>query len=145
VSRWILLAEDNEDDLALALRVIRKLDPEIRIVTARDGEEAVDVVANCPEDDIPALILLDMKMPRRSGLEALREIRKIPHFQCVPLVMLTSSDEPTDLASCYANGANSYTVKPIDFDEFSRQMASTIDYWMRINRLPVKSSMRVGC
>ena len=143
--RWILLAEDNDDDLALALRVIRKLDPDIRVVTARDGEEACEIAESTAENDVPALVLLDIKMPRRSGLEALRQIRKHHPFRCVPVVMLTSSDEPNDVAGCYAEGANSYTVKPIDYDEFSHQMASTIDYWLRINRLPKASALRLKC
>lgn len=136
MSRWILLAEDNDDDLALALRAIRKLEPDVRVVTARDGQEAILQLEASGDDDPPSLILLDMKMPKRSGLDALQSIRQSEELRYVPVVMLTSSDEPDDVSRSYAGGANSYTVKAVDFEHFSAQIKRTIDYWTRINRQP---------
>jgi two-component system, response regulator len=138
--KLILVVEDNEDDLALGLRAIKKCKGDFRVVTARDGAEAVDILGLGPipnqEPIAPDLILLDLKMPKKSGIEVLESIRANAAFDMTPVVMLTSSDEPSDLEACYGRGANSYTVKPVDYSSFVDQLCTTVDYWTRINRCP---------
>ncbi|CAN5386169.1 response regulator [soil metagenome] len=140
VGEWILLAEDSDDDLALALRAIRRAGLTHRIVVARDGKEALEVLgltgADRTEPESPELVLLDIKMPLHTGLDVLREMRKCPRFKGVPVVMLSSSDEPRDLREAYELGANSYTVKPVSYEEFNHQLCATVKYWTEINRVP---------
>ena len=146
--KLILLAEDNDDDLALGIRAIKKCEGDYRVVTARDGADALELlglgpVPN-PEPLKPDLILLDLKMPKMSGLEVLERVRASDDYFSTPVVMMTSSDEPSDIALCFEAGANSYTVKPVDYADFIQQLCMTISYWTRINRQPAKQAEKSG-
>lgn len=131
----ILLVEDNPVDLDLTLRAFasRKLTNPIEI--ARDGEEALAYIEKWEKgDDIPVVILLDLKLPKVNGLEVLEVIKKHPVFKTIPVVVLTTSSESTDVKAAYELGANSYIVKPVDFDKFI-EVAKQIElYWSVLNR-----------
>jgi two-component system response regulator len=138
----ILLVEDNEDDLALTLRALEKnhLHNEVEIV--RDGQEALDLLfrrgayASRPVDELPELVLLDLKVPRVEGLEVLRQIRADPSTQYLPVVVLTSSSQERDVVQSYQLGANSYVQKPVDFDDFIEATRQLGMYWLVLNKLP---------
>ncbi len=138
----ILLVEDNEDDVALTVRALEKnhLQNEVEIV--RDGQEALDLLfrrgayASRPADDLPELILLDLKIPRVDGLEVLRQIRSSPVTKYLPVVVLTSSSRERDVVQSYQLGANSYVQKPVDFDDFIEATRQLGMYWLVLNKLP---------
>ena len=138
----ILLVEDNEDDVALTVRALEKnhLQNEVEIV--RDGQEALDLLfrrgdyASRSPDDLPELILLDLKVPRVDGLEVLRQIRASPITQYLPVVVLTSSSQERDVVQSYELGANSYVQKPVDFDDFIEATRQLGMYWLVLNKLP---------
>lgn len=138
----ILLVEDNADDLALTLRALRKHNVANRILVARDGVEALDLLfpaeakADAIPQDLPHLVLLDLKLPRVDGLEVLRRIRSHPTTRLIPVVILTTSDEQQDLLAGYGYGANSYVRKPVDFTEFTEAVRQLGIYWFMLNRLP---------
>jgi len=138
----ILLVEDDEDHVRLAMRALQTNRIANDIVVARDGEEARDYlfglgkhkgrdVAECPE-----LIVLDLKLPKISGLDLLRRIRAHDSTRFVPVVVLTSSDHDVDIATSYGLGANSYVRKPIDFDEFMDSLRRMSVYWLVVNEPP---------
>lgn len=136
----ILLVEDNEDDVALALRAFRKHAPDREIRIAGDGVQALDFLLGAggepPAPALPQVVLLDLKLPRLDGFQVLERIRRSPRTSHLPVVMLTSSAEHVDIQRSYALGANSYVRKPVSFAEFldiARQLAS---YWLSLN-LPV--------
>lgn len=137
--KLILLVEDDPDDEELARQSLAKYQPAPDVVVARDGVEALDYIfgkgayAEQGPAKLPALILLDLKLPRLSGLDVLRQLRETPDSQLVPVVMLSSSGEPSDIKSSYESGANSYVRKPIDFGDYSEAMRDLGDYWLRIN------------
>ncbi|HSI72135.1 MAG TPA: response regulator [Fimbriimonas sp.] len=134
----VLLVEDNPDDEGLALRAFKKSGVKNRVLVARDGEEAVKKLPEFVNGSVPALILLDLKLPKLSGLEVLERIRANPTTCQVPVVILTSSDEMVDVSGCYARGANAYVRKPVDFDEFIEAIDSIVKFWLRRNLLPTK-------
>jgi two-component system, response regulator len=140
-ARLVLVVEDNADDERLTVRAL-KLGQPVRIVVARDGREAIEflfdgrLLSEMDEHEYPDLILLDLKLPKVNGIEILRRIREVDRTQQIPVVVLTSSDEERDITQCYANGANSYICKPIDFTEFTETVKSVANYWLRTNRLP---------
>lgn len=131
----ILLVEDNPIDLDLTLRAfaMKKLSNPIQV--ARDGEEALQYMERWEKGEPkPVVILLDLNMPKVSGLEVLRIIKLHPDYKSIPIVILTTSSESSDLHSAYQLGANSYIVKPVDFDKFV-EVADHIDlYWRVINK-----------
>jgi hypothetical protein len=131
----ILLVEDNPIDLDLTLRAFsaRKLTNPIQI--ARDGEEALAYIEKWENGDIvPVVILLDLKLPKVNGLEVLEVIKKHPTFKTIPVVVLTTSSESNDVKTSYELGANSYIIKPVDFDKFI-EVAKQIElYWSILNR-----------
>lgn len=138
----ILLVEDNGDDVALVRRAFRRAGIATRLEVMGDGDAAVEYLQGTGEYadriawPLPRLMLLDLKLPRRSGLEVLEWLSTQPHLQPQAVVVLTSSRENTDLRRAYALGANSYLVKPVDFDDLLGMVQTLNLYWMRMNALP---------
>ena len=138
----ILLVEDNQDDEDLARLAIEYSGVTCEIQVARDGAEALDVLIGSTRgqdknlDVPPRLVLLDLKMPKVSGLEVLKRMRSNPRTKYVPVVVLTSSSERRDLADAYASGANSYIRKPVDLEDFNRIMRGICSYWLQLNEYP---------
>lgn len=133
----ILLVEDNPVDVDLTLRAFasRKLSNTVHV--ARDGEEALAWLPRWEAGEpVPAVILLDLKMPRVSGLEVLRALKSHPQFRAIPVVVLTSSSEDADVRTAYDLGANSYIVKPVNFDKFMDVAAQIELYWCVLNKVP---------
>jgi CheY-like chemotaxis protein len=138
----ILLVEDSADDEALTLRALTRNNIGNEVVVARDGEEALDWLfcrgqhrSRDPHDQ-PALVLLDLKLPKVDGLEVLRRIRDHADTRLVPVVILTSSREEQDRLRGYLNGANSYIRKPIDFAHFVEAVRQVGLYWLVLNEPP---------
>ena len=138
----ILLAEDNPNDEALILRAFKKSGVSGQITVVRDGAEAVDFILgqgaykDRDRRDLPQLIILDMKLPKLSGLEVLRVIRANAHTRLLPVIMLTSSSEEQDLIESYRSGANSYVRKPIVYDQFLEAIRQLSLYWLNLNEPP---------
>jgi CheY-like chemotaxis protein len=130
----ILLVEDNPMDVDLTLRAFARRKLVNPIDVARDGEEALDYFKRWDEGEkLPVVILLDLKLPKISGLELLEKIKKHPKYNSIPVVILTSSTEDTDIKRAYQLGVNSYIVKPMDFDKFM-EIAEHIEvYWAMLN------------
>jgi two-component system, response regulator len=139
----ILLVEDNPDDEELTLRALDRNHIANEVVVAHDGEEALDFVfgrgawAGRDPADLPALILLDLNLPKLDGLGVLRQIRADERTRRAPVVILTSSREQQDLLRGYDLGANSYVRKPVEFDEFVEAVRQLGVYWLVLNELPV--------
>jgi two-component system response regulator len=142
----ILLVEDNPDDEALTVRALKKNNIGNNIVVARDGAEALDFLfctnayADRDPNDLPQLILLDIKLPKVDGLEVLRRIRSEARTRLLPVVMLTSSKEERDLIVSYESGANSYLRKPVDFTHFIEAVRQLGVYWLVLNEAPPNKS-----
>lgn len=136
-SRPILLVEDNPVDLDLTLRAFERRNLANPVLVARDGQEALDWIPRWEAGEpLPLVILLDVKLPRVNGLEVLRHLREHPVSQHIPVVMLTSSSEERDVQMAYQNHANSYIVKPVNFDKLM-DVATQIElYWCLINHPP---------
>ena len=138
----ILLVEDNPQDEMLILRVLRKNNLANEVSVARDGQQAVDYLlregefANRGGPDLPSVVLLDIGLPRLSGLEVLQRLRADVRTRLLPVVILTSSDEERDRLQSYQNGANSFVRKPLDFGEFAETIARLGVYWLVINETP---------
>ena len=138
----ILLVEDNPRDAELTVRALGKRNLANQIVVVRDGEEALNWLLARGEHtgrdaaQVPRVVLLDLKLPKLSGLEVLQAIRADPRTRALPVVVLTSSKEDRDVEACYALGVNSYIVKPVDFDNFSAAVAATGHYWLLLNERP---------
>jgi two-component system response regulator len=141
---WILLVEDSPEDRELAIHALSRGEFRGRVEQAKDGVEAIDRLfcrgewADRDPDDLPRAVLLDIKMPRVDGVEVLRELKASERLANVPVVMLTSSAEPKDIATCYALGVNSYVVKPVDIDEYFRSIGDVGRYWVLLNRTPTE-------
>lgn len=133
--KTILLVEDNSDDEKLTLRAMRQSEVPNVIVVVRDGAEAIDYLLTEVQKGhrLPSLILLDLKLPKISGLEVLERLRAEEATKNLPVVVLTSSDEENDIAQSYSLGANSYIRKPVDFDEFIDSVRQLGVYWLTIN------------
>jgi two-component system, response regulator len=135
----ILLVEDNPNDVKLTLHAFRTANLANSIHVARDGVEAIEYlfgVAPSPDNELPQrpkLILLDLKLPRLTGHEVLKRIKEDPRMAEIPVVMLTSSSEETDVMKTYSGGANSYIVKPVDFEQFTEAVRDIGKYWLVIN------------
>ena len=132
--RPILLIEDNPDDVELTLRALNKNRIANSVVVARDGVEALQILMS-PGASMPAVVLLDLKLPKLSGFEVLKKIRSTPHTRLLPVVVLTSSREERDLIESYALGANSYIRKPVDFSEFVEAVQKLGMYWLLLNEI----------
>ena len=128
--------EDNPDDVTLTLRAINKAGICNKIVVAEDGAEALEVLHGPGEQNLPALVLLDLKLPKVDGLEVLRQIRGDERTWRLPVVVLTSSLEERDLAAAYDLGANSYIAKAVDFEQFSHAVRNVGVYWLMLNQPP---------
>jgi two-component system response regulator len=138
--RLLLLVEDNRDDEALVLRALRKGELSPRVVVAHDGVEALKYLlpSSAAEERIaplPHLVLLDMNLPRMSGLEVLRRLRADERTRRLPVVMLTSSREERDVAQSYDLGATSYVRKPIGSEEFAEVIRQVALYWLSLNEV----------
>ena len=140
--RCILLVEDNPDDVELTLRAFKNGNIRNEIVVARDGAEALDYLfvtgayAGRDADIMPAVILLDLRLPKIDGMEVLRRLRADERTKLLPVVILTSSKEERDLIDGYTLGANSYIRKPVDFVQFSEAVRHLGLYWLIINEPP---------
>ena len=132
MNKPILLVEDNPDDVELTLRAFRKSNIVNEIIVARDGEMALDMLFG-EKRIVPAVVLLDLKLPKIDGLEVLRRIRESAEMSLLPVVILTSSREENDLLDGYRGGANSYIRKPVDFDRFERAIGLIGHYWLELN------------
>jgi two-component system, response regulator len=133
--RAIFLVEDNPDDEKLTLRAFKKSKVANPVIVAHDGQEAVDRLFD-PGNALPAIILLDLKLPRISGLEILKRVRADARTKLVPVVILTSSMEDSDRLTGYNLGCNSYIRKPVDFDKFVDAAGQLGLYWLVINEPP---------
>jgi two-component system response regulator len=140
--RTILLVEDNADDEALTLRALKRNNIGNPVVVARDGVQALDwLFGRGPHSSrdpriVPAIVLLDLKLPKVNGLEVLRALRADERTRTTPVVILTSSREEQDLVASYDLGANSYIRKPVDFGQFSDAVRQLGLYWLVLNELP---------
>ena len=137
----ILLAEDNKNDVELTLSALDEYNLANEVVVVRDGVEALDYLFRRGQfadhaNGIPAVILLDLKMPRMDGLETLRQIRAEARFKHVPVVMITSSREEQDLVRSYELGVNAYVVKPVDFQKFVECIKQLGFFWAVVNETP---------
>jgi CheY-like chemotaxis protein len=145
--RNILLAEDNANDVELTLAALREHRLTNEVAVARDGAEALDYLYRRNKfaarvDGDPALILLDLKMPRVDGIEVLRQIKSDPRLKMIPTVVLTSSREEQDLLRTYDLGVNAYVVKPVAFHEFMDAVKQLGGFWAVVNEVP--PSRRLG-
>ena len=137
----ILLVEDSPADAELALRALRKGKLANNVTWVKDGAEALDFIfrrgayAGRPEQN-PKLILLDLKLPKVDGIEVLKRIKADERTRVIPVVMVTSSAEGRDITASYELGANSYIVKPVEFERFSETVAAAGFYWMLMNKAP---------
>ena len=139
----ILLVEDNDHDAELAVRALKKNNIINTIIHVKDGPEALDYIfckGSYEQRDIgqaPKIILLDVKLPKLTGLEVLKTIKEDQRTKMIPIVMLTSSKEEPDIKKAYQLGANSYIVKPVEFERFIEAMKNVGYYWMLINQNPI--------
>ncbi len=142
-NKTILLVEDNPQDEMLALRALGKVNLANDVIVVRDGQQAIDYLfregefADREGPDLPAVVLLDLGLPRLGGLEVLERLRADPRTELLPVAILTSSDEEQDRLQSYRNGANSFVRKPLDFAEFAEAVSQVGVYWMAVNDPPV--------
>ncbi|TVR55041.1 MAG: response regulator [Puniceicoccaceae bacterium] len=134
----ILLVEDNPDDIELTLRALSRHNLANRIQVIEDGETALAVLRQRVErvEPMPRVVLLDLKLPKVSGLEVLRQLKESETTRGVPVVVLASSREDSDLREAYRLGVNSYIVKPVEFVKFARAVSELGYYWVLLNELP---------
>ena len=131
-NRSILLVEDNPDDEELACRAFQENHVTNPVIVARDGQVAMDLL-KVPGSELPAIVLLDLKLPKAGGLQVLKAIREDPRTKLVPVVILTSSRQDSDLITAYALGCNNYIRKPINFNEFVEVIGTLARYWLQFN------------
>lgn len=137
----ILIVEDSQEDAELAIRALKKNKLANNIVHLVDGVQALDFIFGTGEfagrniQRVPKVVLLDLKMPKVSGMEVLQRIKQDPVMKTIPVVVLTSSGEDPDIKRCYELGANSYIVKPVEFVNFSKIVSDLGLYWMVINKV----------
>ena len=128
----ILLVEDNPQDEKLTLRALAKVNLANRVLVVRDGQEALDYLM-AAEAELPAVVLLDLNLPRVGGLEVLARMRAEPRTRLLPVVILTSSDDERDRLATYRSGANSFVTKPVDFPAFVEAVSRLGTYWALLN------------
>ena len=140
----VLLVEDNPNDAKLALRALKKNNLLNEVFVVKDGVEALDYIFAENEysyrsiDDPPKVIFLDLKLPKINGIDVLEKIKSDSHTKNIPVVIFTSSAEDQDMQRCYELGANSYIVKPVEFESFMDAVARLGFYWLLLNKTPVK-------
>jgi two-component system response regulator len=138
----ILLVEDNPQDAELTTRALKKNNLANRLITVEDGAQALDFIfcrgkyATRDNGHSPKVILLDLKLPKVSGLDVLRALKQDEKTRAIPVVIVTSSREDPDIKTAYALGANSYVVKPVEFDAFAESVSSLGLYWLLVNQPP---------
>jgi len=141
-NKVILLVEDNPSDVKLTRRALEQNQIVNKVFVAEDGREALDYLlgsgqyASRDVRDFPAVVLLDLKLPKIEGLEVLKEIRSNEQTRLIPVVILTSSDQEEDLVASYKLGANSYIRKPVDFHQFAEAVRNLGMYWLLLNEAP---------
>lgn len=147
MSKRMLLVEDNSDDVELTVRALAKNNLDNDLVVCRDGEEALEYLfcegrhaARDPNEDLPEIVLLDLKLPGLNGLEVLKRIRANERTKSLPVVVLTSSSQDRDMVESYALGANSYVQKPVNFTDFLEATRQLGLYWLVLNRRPTLKS-----
>lgn len=139
----VLLVEDNINDAELTIRALKKNNLANELVHLKDGAEALDFIfgegtyAGREVGFTPKVILLDLKMPRVNGFEVLERLKADDRTKMIPVVILTSSKEDPDIEKCYKLGANSYIVKPVDFESFVKSMGELGIYWLMLNQPPL--------
>ena len=146
--KWILIAEDDDKDADLTLHALLPERSQSRagVIVVHDGSEALDCLYHRnnfqfrDDDDDPAFVLLDLKMPRVDGRGVLRQIKSDARLKLIPVVVFTSSREETDVAQCYHLGANAYVVKPVDFNKFVETVREIRDFWLECNELPMNGA-----
>jgi len=142
MDKMILLVEDNPNDEELTLRALRKANIANEVAIARDGQDALDFLfgtgkyAGREPPAMPAVVLLDLKLPKLDGIDVLKRIRADPRTKLIPVVVLTSSSEDEDMVRSYQSGANSYVRKPIEFSAFANAVTQLGMYWVLINQIP---------
>jgi two-component system, chemotaxis family, response regulator Rcp1 len=135
----ILLVEDNEGDILLTLKALKKAHVQNEIDVVKDGEQALRFLhkqAPYQDAETPGLILLDINLPRMDGVEVLTEIKKHEHLRVIPVVMLTTSDSEKDIMQSYQHYANCFITKPVNFNSFMEVIQSIKDFWISIVQLP---------
>ncbi|MCX6163182.1 MAG: response regulator [Ignavibacteriae bacterium] len=140
--RRILIVDDSPNDVLLAIKTLKKNNLANEIDVAKDGEEALDYLYKRGKYDgrenvNPAVIVMDIKMPKVNGIEVLKDIRSNPEFKLIPVIMLTSSGEQKDLVESYKLGANAYVVKPVDIAQFMEAIKVLGQFWAVINQPPL--------
>lgn len=144
----ILLVEDNEDDVELAVHALRQGGLANHVSVARDGEEALDYLfcrgihAQRSLENPPRIVLLDLKLPKIDGLQVLEEIKNNPSTKSIPVVILTASREEQDLVNSYRLGVNSYIQKPVDFDQFRQTVKQLGLFWLVVNQPPPRAAFQ---
>lgn len=135
----VLVADDNEDHLFFIERALNQIEGELHVETVQDGVEVMDYLnrrGDFAGKERPHLILLDLRMPRRDGIEVLEELKADPKLRKIPVCVLTSSDRPEDIEAAYSRGGNSYVVKPSDLKGILEELQIVGDYWARTATLP---------
>ena len=141
-NKLILVVEDNPDHLELTVLTLEELGVDAEIAVAHDGAEALEYLfgqgryAGRDTQKQPGFVLLDMKLPKLSGLDVLRSVRRNSLTALVPVIMLTSSGEQSDILACYQSGANSFVRKPVDFADFTEKLDRLQAYWLGVNEYP---------
>lgn len=138
----VLLVEDNPSDAELTMRALKKKNLANKLVHVKDGVEAIDFLfaqgayANRRVENGPKIVLLDLKLPKVNGIEVLRRIKSDDRTKKIPVVVMSSSREDSDLSMCYELGVNGYVVKPVEFEDFARAVSELGCYWLLINETP---------
>ncbi len=139
MQRTILLVEDNAGDVRLTREALREANVAVELTAVPDGERALAYLrgegehAGAPRPD---LVLLDLNLPKKNGLEVLEEIKADPELRRTPVIMLTTSSSARDVTACYDRGVNCYVVKPLDLDDFTRLVRAINSFWLEVARLP---------
>ncbi len=142
----LLIVEDSQSDLEMTLRALKRAKLAHRVEVARDGAEALEFLfgqgrwSERSVGDVPRVVFLDLKLPKVDGLEVLQRMKADPRTRSIPVVVLTSSSERKDVVECYELGANSYIVKPVDFERFSQAIGQLGTYWLNLNNPSVPDS-----